>query len=218
MKRLLDMKPKVIDEIVVANNRLQMLSTRSVYWVECRSLIVADLHLGYRSHGRNLRQQELGDSDQSDLDLASDLRCELVELGATRLIVLGDLWHKGTQISPPAFDAFAAVRIESPTLSFTLIRGNHDPRTPNPTQNFWQIGQLVRTEISAPFLLSHYPQRHSEYFCLCGHLHPATKNGTETQTDCFVLERNCLILPARNPNVRRRIFEATDETKLFSLS
>lgn len=218
MKRFLDMKPKVIDEIVVANNRIQLLSTRSVFWVERRALIVADLHLGYRSHGSNLRQQELGDADQSEVDLASDLRCELVELGATSLIVLGDLWHKGTQISPPVFNAFAAVRIESPTLSFTLIRGNHDPRTPNPTQNFWQIEHLVQTEISAPFLLSHYPQRHSEYFCLYGHLHPATRGATGALTDCFVRERNCLILPARNPNVRRRIFVATDETKLFSLS
>ena len=110
-------------KLVLANNPIELLPERAVWWPARRTAVVADVHLGkdqiFRRSGIAIPAAVL-DTELAMLDsLVQQTRCE-------RLLVLGDWVH-----APPADgeawpDSISNWRARHAQLAIDLVLGNHD--------------------------------------------------------------------------------------------
>src|SRR5438874_327785 len=77
-------------ELGVGGETLRLLPERAVYWPRLRTLIAADLHWGKEETFRASAIPIPAGPIQADLARLSTV---LTRAGATRLLILGDLWH-----------------------------------------------------------------------------------------------------------------------------
>ncbi len=113
-----------------------------------------------------------------------------------KVVFLGDLFHSSENSDWKEFETFIAT---FPQISFELVLGNHDII---PAVKLSDVLDQVfeSAKILPPFILSHYPSPHEEYYNLCGHIHPAVKlKGKARQSvllPCFIFSISTCILPA----------------------
>ena len=107
-----------------AGHNFQPLPSGGLYWPQERTLVVADLHLeklaSFAPRGNLLPPYDTG------LTLAR-LAADLMRTGASRVIALGDSFHRdsGTQ-SLPARDR-EALAVLTARAEWFWLSGNHDP-------------------------------------------------------------------------------------------
>src|SRR5512140_483642 len=77
-------------EVVLCNERVQLLAQRALFWPRERALFVADVHLGKAASFRAGGVPVPRGSTASDLERLSVL---VARTGAQRLAVLGDFLH-----------------------------------------------------------------------------------------------------------------------------
>ncbi len=181
----------------VCGQTLQLMPERSVFWREGKTLLAADLHLGkegtFRSAGIPL-------PEGPSVETLDRLDQALARSRATRLVVLGDLFHGAS-----AVDAFAEVmavwRQRRPNLTIELIGGSHD-RWSGDLPDSWCIEVYNEPHHLAPFALRHYPATDgADQYWLAGHLHPGVllkegKRGAALRLPCFYFTEQGGILPA----------------------
>lgn len=177
-------------DVQLAGERIILLPGRGVWWPTRSVLIVADVHLGkcqaYRAHGVPIPVGVL------DADLAR-LGAMVVETGASRLIVLGDLIHAGIGLSTQVIERVAAWRTDLPA-TVELIPGNHDGDTARLPAS-WRIDIREPGALEGPFVLRHEPATEPRGYTLCGHIHPAARVGP-LRLACFWLGARTAVLPA----------------------
>ena len=185
-------------QVSVEGIDVRLLSKRGLYWPEQRTLFIADTHFGkeatFRSHGLAVPRG----STQSTLTTIAKM---ISECQASRLILLGDMFHARSSISPDiqeSLDAFFAAHLQ---LRFTLVLGNHD-RGIRALSKSWPI-EIVDSGTSIDSIsISHLPQEPSPAtkLLLCGHLHPAYRLSSKIDSvgklPCFWLSNRQLVLPA----------------------
>ncbi len=174
-----------------------LLPQRALYWAEEQTLFVADLHLGkadvFHTRGIPIPGGVTGD----DLNRLADL---LTTTGATRLVILGDLFHARASHSPAVGEALAAWRARFPAeaLQVLLVDGNHDRHAGPPAAALAITLCGARAQVG-PFTCVHIPPAQAQGLTLCGHVHPVAllhEGGRALKLPCFHKQGNVLTLPA----------------------
>lgn len=177
--------------IHIHDNHFELHPSGALYWVEKKTLMLADVHLGKVAHFR-----KNGIAVPREVEGAFYKKITLLfnEFEVKRLLFLGDLFHSFQNNEWHLFSAW--VKKQQSTL--ILIEGNHDVI---PAQKFEQLGMTITSNLSEDtFYFSHFPTEKEEYFVFCGHVHPGVKlkgDGLQQlKMPCFYQSQNQLILPA----------------------
>ena len=179
-----------------------LLPGRAAFLPVTRTLLVADVHLGKAATFRAAGMPVPEGSSQADL---ARLVALVAATSATRLIILGDLFHARRGATERVFAEFAAARAAFGGTAVILCAGNHD-RSVGALPTSLGIDSLVRTLDEPPFHFVHDPAvelsetwRKAE-LTIGGHLHPtvsiAAPGGDRLSERCFVAEAGVLVLPA----------------------
>ena len=182
--------------VTLAGETVLLLAERALFWPRARTLFVADVHLGkaaaFRAGGVAIPR------GATAYDLAR-LDALIERTDASRLVVLGDFLHAAAGRVPGLHAAFMRWRAAHAALSITLVRGNHDLRAGDP-QPAWDIEVVPDPHPLAPFVLCHEPATPRAGHALCGHVHPGVRIAggahESVRLPCFVLGRQCTLLPA----------------------
>jgi DNA ligase-associated metallophosphoesterase len=183
-------------EHAVRGETLRLLPERAAFWPRTGTLIVADLHWGKEETFRASAIPIPAGPIQADL---ARLTTVLTRTGATRLLILGDLWHARAGMADTLFADLRTWRDAHRDLQIELVRGNHDRRAGTPPAD---LGIVDRDEpaVEPPFVFRHYPDPSDEGYVLAGHVHPAvTLRGPGRQRlrlPCFWFAESVGLLPA----------------------
>jgi DNA ligase-associated metallophosphoesterase len=167
---------------------------KSMYWLERKILLLADIHYGKAAHFRKSGIAIPESIHKQDLErLAFLYESYLPE----RIIFLGDLFHSQYNETWKKFQFFCErVMPYKPEL----VLGNHDILDKK-NYDFLEIHES--NLCIDPFIFTHIPLINQEpggLYNICGHLHPAVKiSGSAKQSlalECFYFSKNHGILPA----------------------
>src|SRR5689334_19544287 len=111
---------------LVAGEEMIPQANRTLFWPAERTLFVADVHLG---KGAAFRAGAVPVPTGSTQDTLSRLHDAVVEPEASRLVILGDLWHAAAGRTCENLEQFLTWRGRHPGLSVTLVEGNHDVKS-----------------------------------------------------------------------------------------
>jgi len=185
--------------IDLADEAITLMPDRAAWWGACRTLIVADLHLG---KSETMRVAGLPVPDV-DLDEQFERLARLVsKTDAARVVVAGDLIHAPAGLTP-GLSARVAGRLgelRDRGVSMVLVRGNHDRRIEG-VEAAWGIAEIHETLVLGSIRVVHEPSRGREEVgrsggaFIAGHLHPAMPVGGD-KVPAFVASGSHLILPA----------------------
>lgn len=176
----------------VAGEEVTLLGERALWWPAARTLVAADLHWGktetFHAFGLPVPGGILAD-DLGRLDRALD------RTGAERLLVLGDLVHGRLHASTVA--RIAAWRARR-SLSFVLVRGNHDRHAPRMPAE-WRVEDVHGVLREGPFAFVHEPAPTPGAYTWAGHLHPVLAlrgRADRLRLPCFHVSAELGVLPA----------------------
>jgi DNA ligase-associated metallophosphoesterase len=160
---------------------------------------VADLHWGKAAAFRAGHIPVPAGTTTADLDR---LTAALAHTGATRLVVLGDLWHSRAGRHTGTLATIGAWRARHPTLAIDLVRGNHDRHAGDPPAAL-AIACHDPPLALGPLQLVHEPTEPPSPgapYQVGGHFHPSvTMTGPGRQRlrlPCFVVGPHRALLPA----------------------
>ena len=181
------MKTSLKNEILLFNNRLQLLDDKALYLPDEEALLVSDVHLGKAETFQSLGIAISSQMNQENLDRLQSL-CWQTQ--PKKLFILGDLFHSKKSLVPEvlvAWDKF----LKEINAKTTLIVGNHDRRLISKLPPL-SMDCLVEAVALGSFLLSHEPET-SNHLALniCGHIHPVVKLRSPTDSlrlPCFFVE------------------------------
>jgi uncharacterized protein len=165
------------------------LLSGALFFPDESTLLVADLH--FEKMSSFARTGQLLPPYDTGVTL-SRLERDLRATGASRLICLGDSFHRdeGTNTLLPEDKKRLSTVIGGRECIW--LAGNHDPAPHD-------LGGICREELELGGLVfSHEPTRHRQNQ-IAGHLHPAARvkiNGRSVRRPCFVNDRRLMILPA----------------------
>lgn len=180
---------------------LVLLPQRAVWRVETRTLFIADAHLGKAATFRALGQPAPKGTTRDNLDRLDAL---VDRFSPVRLVFLGDLFHARQAHAPGVTAAFLDWRRRHAALRLTLVRGNHDRRAGDPSEQFG-IELFDEPYDSEGIVARHHPLASDECegqgaTILAGHLHPCVRlSGVARDSlrlPCFVLQARQIVLPA----------------------
>ena len=148
-----------------------LLANRGLYWPEQKTLFIADTHFGKEA---TFRSQGVAVPRGSTHGTLSKINEMVLENQASRLILLGDMFHARSSISDDIRKALDAFFAENSSLRFTLVLGNHDRNVRKLPSN-WRIEIVDSGTQLGRISISHVPQEPSRGsdLLLCGHIHPA---------------------------------------------
>lgn len=146
---------------------LQLHAHKAIYWEEAQSLLIADLHLGKVAHFRKNGLAAPASAAQVNYERLADL---IQQFSPQRVLFLGDLFHSRLNYS---WEQFCRFLLDFPSISFELIKGNHDI-LPEAIYQSSALAIHPETLTIPPFILSHYPLEEvpAGLYNFYGHLHP----------------------------------------------
>jgi metallophosphoesterase superfamily enzyme len=194
-----------------------LLPQKAVYLPGCKTLVVADVHIGKAAAFRSRSFFAPDGLTARDLDLLTFL---LHDHMAERLVVLGDLVHSQDGLTRQEVELFDNFRHRHQSINMTLILGNHDRKARMPAS--WKLDQVRGHIEEGPFVFCHDYEDHKALnavrrktarakknteesgkkkpYVLSGHIHPAVVlHGRGKQSErlpCFWLRRTYAVLPA----------------------
>lgn len=184
-------------DVEFGGHRWKLLPGGGCDWPARQTLLVADLHLGkattFRRHGIPVPTG----STAATLDHAARM---LEQTAARTLIILGDLIHARSSLSPDVIEQFKRFIERHDHLAVQLVEGNHDRGSRRRLADL-PIQLLGETETIEGITLQHAPTETAPpQPTLCGHLHPAVKlppqHNLPGKLPCFWHQPTQLILPA----------------------
>jgi DNA ligase-associated metallophosphoesterase len=204
--------------VVVADEDLELLPERAVYWAARKTLFVADTHWGkaaaFRAHSIPVPHGTTGD------DLAR-LEAAIAKTGAERLVLLGDAIHAREGRSAKTMGEIARWREAHRGLDILLVRGNHDKRAGDPPEEL-----RIRCEdapvTAGPFVYQHHPAAARRGYALAGHVHPGIRlHGKGRQRErlaCFYFGPQYGILPAFGSFTGSAIVTPGEGDRVFAIA
>jgi len=175
-----------------------LLPKRGVYWPAQKTLFIADTHFGKEATFRSQGVPVPRGSTSGTMRTIAEM---ILECQATRLILLGDMFHARSSISQDIRDSMDAFFDEHSNLRFTLVLGNHDRNVRKLLVN-WPIEIVDSMTSIGRITISHIPNEPSQEsdLLLCGHIHPSYRFQSKFESlgklPCFWLSKRQLILPA----------------------
>lgn len=202
--------------------RVELLPGRAAMLPDSRTLLVADLHLGKAATFRHAGLPVPEGSAQRDLE---SLRTLVEATGASRLLILGDLFHAASGCTPAVFDEFRMFRGAIAEVETVLVLGNHDRRVSIPAT----LGlDAVVPELAEPGVRfvhdpddAHGSDRLVDRgVTFCGHLHPRlairSPGGGRLTERCFVDDCGVFTLPAFGSFTGSRAVEPREGMRLWA--
>jgi putative SbcD/Mre11-related phosphoesterase len=171
-------------------------------WIpESKTLLVADVHLGYSWAQR--RRGELG--PLADARTREKLYAVCRELLPTCLVFLGDLVHAPRPCAPERVWIEETLTQLAGAAELIVVRGNHDRAFAREfghlsvkTVESWSNHTL--TAIHGDRLITALPEHH---ILVIGHLHPAMAvedaAGASRKLPLFLVTPHCIVMPAFSP-------------------
>jgi DNA ligase-associated metallophosphoesterase len=203
-------------EIDCAEEQLQLLPEKAVFWPHKKMLIIADLHLGKPAA---FRQSGVPVPESTTADDLARLGKILEATAAQHLVILGDFFHAIAGLQTEMLDAIEAWRQKHSHLKIFLVLGNHDKRAGRPPDS-WNL-EISETKLVAPFLFQHEPGENSEAYVLSGHVHPAIsiseKFGSGIRAPCFCFGDRCAIFPAFGSFTGMRNIKPRKNDRIFAV-
>jgi len=190
---------------------------KSIYWLEKKILLIADIHFGKAAHFRKSGIAIPESIHLQDLDRINYL---YNYYKPDRIIFLGDLFHSEYNETWIRFKEFFDSKIK---IKAELVLGNHDILD----KSHYQFLELHTENLPIkPFILTHIPLKLDElngHYNLCGHIHPAIKlSGMAKQSlsfECFYFSKNHGILPAFGSFTGRSIMpKRKSEDEIFAVT
>lgn len=198
---LLSLGHKTSDEMLevsIEGIRLWLHAKRGVFWPDKRTLFIADTHFGKEATFRSQGIAAPRGSTRATLNTIAEM---IAECDASRLILLGDMFHAQSSLSQDIREALDRFFRSHPHLKTSLVLGNHDRGIHALIQD-WPIDIIDSGTVLDLISISHFPQVPSQpaKLLLCGHLHPAyrfqSKLDSVGKLSCFWLSNRQLVLPA----------------------
>lgn len=188
------MKPSSL-AVEIAGHPLVLSSLRACFDPMQRCLFVADAHFGkdavFRARGIPV---PIG----STADNLMRLDILIAEFEPSVIVFLGDLLHARESHAAPTLDALHGWRARHADLRLVLVEGNHD-RHAGALPGTLRVEYAKEPWRMGPWALCHYPQRVDDAYVLAGHVHPAYRLATRTDSvrvPCFRFGDACGVLPA----------------------
>lgn len=178
---------------------LVLLPGRAVWCPSESRVFVADLHLGKASTFRRASLPVPGGTTRNNLQRLSSL---LTQTRAQHLVFLGDLLHARSGADAALWNAVSQWRSLHPSVTLTLVRGNHDWHAGDPPASLGiaLVDEPWQPVPDAPLFGYHHPQTVDGGLALAGHLHPTAQvygpGRDRLRVPCFVLHEGQLVLPA----------------------
>ncbi len=175
-----------------------LLAKRGLYWPEQKALFIADTHFGKEA---SFRSAGIAAPRGSTIGTLSTISKMVLESQASRLILLGDMFHARSSISEDIRSSLDTFFVEHSDLRFSLILGNHDRHVKKHPEH-WPIEIVATGTQLGRISLSHFPQDpvQGSDLNLCGHIHPAYRFSSRFDAvgklPCFWLSKRQLVLPA----------------------
>ena len=181
------MTPALANEILLFENRLQLLDDKALYLPDEEALLVSDVHLGKAETFQSLG---IPISNQMNEENLERLRSLYQQTRPKKLFILGDLFHSRQSLVPEVLIGWDTFLKEIETQT-TLIVGNHDRKLVSKLPPF-TMDCAINAIALGPFLLSHEPEiMHRSALNICGHIHPVVKLRSRTDSlrlPCFFVE------------------------------
>ncbi len=185
-------------KIGLADETLELLPERGLWWPAQRTLFVADVHLGKAASFRRLGQPVPAGTTQDNLDRLSAL---IERHSVNRLVVLGDFLHAAQARAPAQIEPVLRWRERHAALACVLVRGNHDRHAGDPP------AELAVSVVDEPWDMEggrlaacHHPQAVTGRIVLAGHWHPAIqlrgRAHDRQRLPCYCRTQDMLVLPA----------------------
>jgi hypothetical protein len=178
----------------ISGEEIRFFADKAAFWIRRSTLLVADLHWG-----KTATFQAAGIPIPETV-LIEDLR-RLTSLiracGAERIVVLGDLIHSISALTPQCREIISAWRRSQP-VSMAVVLGNHD-RAMRFVPESWDIENLGESAIDGPFCFRHEPHESPTHHVWAGHVHPMLMLGAgpdRLRLPCFWLRERMTLLPA----------------------
>jgi uncharacterized protein len=170
------------------------LAGRGAWIAATSTLVIADVHVG---KPESMAAQGVPmPADMLQPTLARITAC-VRELGAERVVVVGDLLHARAGITPLLVDEVAAWRRDTiGDVEVVLVPGNHD-RSHARVASRWNLRVVESVYREANIVYVHDPADAREIaigpgdVALCGHLHPVMRVGGVQgglRVVCFVVD------------------------------
>ena len=162
-------------------------------WMErTRTLIAADVHLGY--------EEVIGGALPlwSAAPSVAILSSAAKELSALEIVLLGDVIH-GAALSPGARRRISDVLGTLRTFArVELIAGNHEGKS----RGTAVLGQTHEELMRDDWLLLHGDRPKLESRAIIGHLHPSLHLGGDESVPVFLASQRLIVVPAMTPYSR----------------
>lgn len=158
---------------------------------DASALVVADIHVGYARAARR-RGGWLPMDAESPARLAARLLAACVRVGASRLVIAGDLRHSTRDVDDAerAEVAELLATLREALATVDVVSGNHDRGEPWATSLVLGDVEVLHAPPDAP------PAR----WTICGHLHPRTtlrdEAGASLRVPCALVGERVVVLPA----------------------
>ncbi len=175
----------------------ELLAERMVWLPESRTLLAADLHWGkaqtFRHYGIPIPHGVL----EADLARLSET---VSQKQAERILVLGDLVHHSTSLTPYVLETVSRWR-NGPVMtsvSLALVKGNHDRHWQSLPED-WRITIHNAPLLEGCWAFDHEPGTAPSHFLWAGHVHPVVRvsGGIDSlRLPCFGIHKHYGLLPA----------------------
>ncbi len=179
----------------VAGEALTLLPEKAVWWQARHTLLIADAHFGkaasFRARGVPVPEAITGGN-------LAVLDALIARHRPQRIVFLGDMLHAREAHTADVVTALQAWRARHADIELVLVEGNHDLNAGAPHASL-RINVVAEPLIDGPFALCHRPQPQAQGYVLCGHLHPAYRLSTRSESvrlPCFWFGESVCVLPA----------------------
>lgn len=186
-------KSFLFESVRVADEVLELLPERAMYWRAKKTMLIADLHLGKINHFRKAGLPVPMRANDKNIELLLEI---IQQLQPERVVFLGDLFHSHYN---EEWEVFGQLVKHFSRVSFELVMGNHDILSKH---QYAKHGLVLHEElIIAPFLFTHIKnENNTELYNLSGHVHPGAQlvgKGRQRLTlPCFYFGERQGLLPA----------------------
>ncbi|MEO0514132.1 MAG: ligase-associated DNA damage response endonuclease PdeM [Planctomycetota bacterium] len=177
----------------------RLRADRSMYWLEQRTLIVADPHFGKAEHFRGAGIPVPPGTTRHNLER---LDVALHATAARRLVIVGDFFHSRGGVTDGLVEQLVDWRRRWDGLDVMNVRGNHDRQAGDPPAEIGIdcVAGPCRDERCGAVAFAHEPAVVSNAVTLCGHLHPAVRlegrGKYRLRAACFHFQTRKAVLPA----------------------
>jgi len=182
-------------EILINDQKIQLLPEKAALWVDEGILIVADIHIGKAATLQSAGIPVPEGAMQQDLSKLANL---IAQLAVERCIIVGDLIHSKSGVTTLVQQIFADW-LATIKCKVDLVFGNHDRFLIKHLPTSWNLQPHHQNLVIGPFCFSHFPEILEDTFVWSGHLHPQftlqSRNDRLT-LPCFQISAQLVILPA----------------------